>query len=445
MPVGQVLQIPSGTQVQYRVPSGYEARSIAVLNPNNGTVYIARNRPAVGSQVAGWDYKVPSQSYAMLPGPYIEAGVWYTDNSGSGAPGEITIYDLTQKLAIPNFQAIGIAVLSAGTSVDITQGAQPANPPANTSRLWVDTSNHLHILNSTGTSFTVIDDNTALGGVLTGTLPNPQHANIVHVFPQNIVTGGSIAVGGSPGLIYASAANNDLYLRANTASQSVRFDTGDVRISQQLILDRNPPIIIATQGSALYIRAASSSWPIVMDTMSQLTVSAPVVFGSSSLANGAIYTDWFYPNWGVIANGAGKDLFIRAGDSTRSVVLGPAGYPTLNAEGTGISAIFTPDRNLQPNNTISVFPNPISSGVQTGLYWLIDSYNGPTALFLLRATAGATLIAQSPSGSFSTVFGTPNALNVGWSGTIQSGGGFAIESKLGYGANVRSFYIGRVS
>lgn len=184
MTVGQVLRINTGTQQQYRVPSGYEAPSIAVLNPNNGTIYIARNRSATVGNAAGWDFKVPSQSYALLPGPYIEAGIFYQDQSGSGAAGEVTLYDLPQKVQIPLFQAIGIAALSVTTSMDVTQGVQPSNPPLSTSRLWADTNNHLHILNNAGVDYDILDENNAasfitpivnaaaLGGDLAGTISN---------------------------------------------------------------------------------------------------------------------------------------------------------------------------------------------------------------------------------------------------------------------------------
>lgn len=173
MSVGVVISVPTGTAHQYRVPSGYQAPSVTVLNPNDGVVYIARNRDASVNTTAGWDYKVPSQSYASLPGPYITAGVFYLDQSGSGRPGEITLYDIPQKLTIPSFVAIGRAVQQIGSAVDIAQGVQPANPPAGSSRLWIDANNNLHVLTATGVDQQEIDTNDVLGGILAGSLPNP--------------------------------------------------------------------------------------------------------------------------------------------------------------------------------------------------------------------------------------------------------------------------------
>ncbi|HEY1248378.1 MAG TPA: hypothetical protein VGE97_05285, partial [Nitrososphaera sp.] len=65
--------------------------------------------------------------------------------------------------------AIGRAVQQAGTTMDISQGAQPSNPPASTVRLWADGSGNLHVLSPTGTDKTLIDSSSALGGDLYGT------------------------------------------------------------------------------------------------------------------------------------------------------------------------------------------------------------------------------------------------------------------------------------
>lgn len=160
-------------QTQYRVPTGYQAPSVAILNPNDGVAYVARNRQADANSTAGWDYKVPSQSYAYLPGPYQTAGVYYLDQSGSGRSGEITVYDTYDKYAIPHFNAIGRAVLAAGTVMDITEGTQPQNPGIGVCRLWADNQGNLYHLHSDGSTPELWDTRLAFGGSLTGTVPNP--------------------------------------------------------------------------------------------------------------------------------------------------------------------------------------------------------------------------------------------------------------------------------
>lgn len=185
MAVGQTYAINPGTSVQYFVPSGFIAPTIGVLNPNDGIAYVARNRQASNTSVGSWDYKVPSQSYAVLPGmQWQSVGVFYLDQSGANTKGEITVYPLENKTTIPIFQAIGRAAQSAGTTVDISTGNQPQNPPANTGRLWIDNSGNLNLLDANGNNRTELDsvnaptyvqpiiNATALGGDLNGTIPN---------------------------------------------------------------------------------------------------------------------------------------------------------------------------------------------------------------------------------------------------------------------------------
>lgn len=128
------------------VAGGTDWPSIKVLNPNDGVAYIARNRDALSSGYGDWDWKVPSQSYAMLPGPFHSAGVYFLDQSGAGRQGEISVYLSTQKLDDPVFLAIGRALVAQQTTLDITEGAQPANPGAGILRLWADGTDLLHIL-----------------------------------------------------------------------------------------------------------------------------------------------------------------------------------------------------------------------------------------------------------------------------------------------------------
>jgi hypothetical protein len=251
MAVGQTYAIQPGTAIQYFIPSGFSAPSIGVLNPNDGIAYVSRNRQASNSSVGGWDYKVPSQSYAVLPGLYWQSvGVFYLDQSGANTLGEITIYPLENKTVVPVFQAIGRAVQVAGTTVDISQGNQPQNPPANTGRLWVDNSGNLNLLLANGTNRTEVDsvnvgtyvqpliNATALGGDLTGTIPNG-HVRTVTIdgsgnitLASNLTLPGSISAGPiGCGAITCGAvtANGDIHTtRGGSGNQSgvIYFGSG---------------------------------------------------------------------------------------------------------------------------------------------------------------------------------------------------------------------------
>lgn len=177
MAIGLVVALPTGAHRQLLVASGAQNYpSLRVLNPNDGVVYAARNRDIPDLNITSWDWKIPSQSYAAIPGPFQTLGLYYLDQSGGGRAGDISVYASMQKLDDPAFVAVGRAVQVVGTALDITEGVAPANPPANTDRLWVDASGALHILNSSGDSDLFITDETALGGALGGFLPNPNLA-----------------------------------------------------------------------------------------------------------------------------------------------------------------------------------------------------------------------------------------------------------------------------
>lgn len=172
MPIGQILQIPSGSAQIVRTQAMEESQAFALLNPNDGVCYIKING-AASLTSAGWDWKLPSQSYGVFPGPWLSLGVYYLDQSGSGRTGEMNLYDASVKIVIPIINSIGRAVQVSGSVMDITQGTQPSNPPLGVSRLWVDANGNLYILSPTGTQVHAIDTDDALGGVLAGTLPNP--------------------------------------------------------------------------------------------------------------------------------------------------------------------------------------------------------------------------------------------------------------------------------
>jgi hypothetical protein len=108
--------------------------------------------------------------------------MYFVDQSGAGLTGQIIVYASPDTLQIPQFWSIGRAIQSQVTSLDLIQGVQPPNPPANTTRLWSDASGHLHLAQSTGTDYTVLDTNNygsiiTLGGDLYGAI-NAAHINV---------------------------------------------------------------------------------------------------------------------------------------------------------------------------------------------------------------------------------------------------------------------------
>jgi len=183
--------------------------SIRVLNPNDGVCYVALDRKATFTD---WDHKLPSQSYGQLPGPlnnYIS--IFYLDQSGTGSPGDVVLYQSAEQIDIPVFLAIGRAIQSQVTTLDIIQGTQPGNPPAGVTRLWSDPSGNVYHLSSTGTNVQFVDTanlagltaSVSLGGDLYGTVGNG-HVN-AQTNPVNLARGINVQWGSSP----SSNTNND--------------------------------------------------------------------------------------------------------------------------------------------------------------------------------------------------------------------------------------------
>jgi hypothetical protein len=204
---GQILTIPNQTSQLITTLSREQKASLSLLNPNDGICYVKLNSNA-GPTVAAWDWKIPSQSYCQLPGPWESLGVYYLDQSGSGRTAEVNVYELDSQISVPSFIAIGRAVQQAGTTMDISQGAQPSNPPASTIRLWADGSGNLHILSPSGVDKTLVDSSTALGGDLYGTIP-AAHINVQGSNQLQLNTNFGFQVNGA-NLVYS--ANNGSHL-----------------------------------------------------------------------------------------------------------------------------------------------------------------------------------------------------------------------------------------
>lgn len=226
MPRGQVLNIPNSTAVLTTTLSKEEKASIALLNPNDGILYVKLNGNASNTPTM-WDWKVPSQSYCQLPGPWQSLGVYYQDQSGGGAPAQVNVYESDSDISIPSFIAIGRAIQTAGTMMDISTGSQPQNPPANTIRLWADGSGNLHFVDSSGNDQIVIDSTTPLGGDLTGTVPNG------HVLLQNnSQISGYDGTGISRRLLLLDASNpGNTYLMSPGGNIMFRNDVGGATLA----------------------------------------------------------------------------------------------------------------------------------------------------------------------------------------------------------------------
>src|SRR5215471_15286181 len=96
MALGVISVIPNLSHKQILVGAGNtQWPSVRVLNPNDGILYIARNRDCTGTDYGSWEWKIPSQSFAILPGEsagFMSVGAFYLDQSGGNRAGEITIY-----------------------------------------------------------------------------------------------------------------------------------------------------------------------------------------------------------------------------------------------------------------------------------------------------------------------------------------------------------------
>ncbi|HEY7417558.1 MAG TPA: tail fiber domain-containing protein [Ktedonobacteraceae bacterium] len=171
--------------LRFNIPTNQESHlsfqatgSFTSYNPNDGFALIALDRAAT---LLDYDHKLPSQSGGQFPGPINSyLSIYYVDQSGTGIAGQIIVYASPQTIPIPHFWSIGRALQTQVTSVDLVQGSQPGNPPAQSTRMWADSNGHLNLLNSSGVNYTVLDTNNApafiagqpLGTDLYGTVNN---------------------------------------------------------------------------------------------------------------------------------------------------------------------------------------------------------------------------------------------------------------------------------
>lgn len=305
MAVGVIRQIASGQHLQITIPSGnYPWPTIRVLNPNDGIAYIRQNADVPDIGFGSWDYKVPSQSYGLLPGSgegWQSVGIYYLDQSGANRPGEISIYLTQQNATEPMFQSIGRALVALSTSVDIASGSQPSNPPAGYGRLWIDGGGHLNVLQPSGTNYITLDSTNF------STYVQPLINSSISSQVPGIV--GGVSLGGD---LYGTVANGHVGL-ANGSPIYARW-SGDSNLHGILVLTTNDTWLINAGGGQIrFINQAASAELGHFDNSGNLVVT------------GAISTA------GTIT---GNDFHTSRGNDTGVIYLGNSGSHYLYFDGT---------------------------------------------------------------------------------------------------------------
>jgi hypothetical protein len=288
MAIGQIVTLPSDSARLIVSQSREAVSALAMLNPNDGVCYIKLNGPA-GTSPSAWDWKLPSQSYGLFPGPWQSLGIFYQDQSGSGRQAEINVYDSTQRLIVPDIHSIGRAVQVSGTTMDITQGEVPSNPPLNSVRLWADASGNIHVLESTGNDATILDSSnygtTIIAG---GDASGPIGA--LKVTTTHIATG-----------VFAWAQNTSLVDKrwfSYTGDGYTSFHCGDTGF---LIVNQANTLRLLNVDNASGMLNASygvtTSGPITINT-SNLTINNP---------DGTGYGNQIYKRTGPVSGGYFND------------------------------------------------------------------------------------------------------------------------------------------
>lgn len=307
--------------------------SFIVYNPNDGVAFVATDRTANG---LSWDYKVPSQSGGKFPGPINSyLSIYYLDQSGGGAPGQIVVYASPESVNIPYFWSIGRATQSQSSSLDIVGGPQPGNPSAGISRLWIDNQGHLHILQSTGADYPVLDANNYASFIsLVGDVIGPLNNTTIQV--RNTSQIGMID-------------GNGTYRNAIKVNGTTYIDYWNVNGGQWRILNQAGTAALFTcdNGGNVNINGNFAAQGITANTT--LNVTGAIAAGGqisssvSIVAGGNLYAD-------------GSFLYLR-GD----------GVPFVNWDGTYIHF----SHSLVTNGNALYFINNSSFGMFVGGAYLV--------------------------------------------------------------------------
>lgn len=300
--------------LNFSIQSGFEGHqsyqstgSFIVYNPNDGVAFVATDRTATG---LSWDYKVPSQSGGKFPGPINSyLSIFYLDQSGGGAAGQIVVYASPESVNIPYFWSIGRAIQLQSTSLDIVGGPQPGNPGAGIGRLWIDTGGHLNVLQPSGANFLEIDSNnlaanvqplinaTPLAGDVVGTLANTliqiRQNSAINVYDASGNLHPLVTFGGEQ-LFWAAENGNFRWVSQGNTAEWMRLDT-----SGNLVVANNAYAINFVANTALFLARG---------------VGGGIIYWEST---NAVQQYWdgtyFHFNRGLVTDGAGVYLQNNAG------------------------------------------------------------------------------------------------------------------------------------
>jgi hypothetical protein len=419
MPIqGLKFNIPTGTETHL---SFQATGSFTAYNPNDGYALIALDRTAT---LLDYDHKIPSQSGGQFPGPINSyLSMYFLDQSGAGLSGQVIVYASPDTLQIPRFWSIGRAIQSQVTSLDLIQGTQPPNPPANTTRLWSDANGHLHLAQSNGTDYTVLDSNnyaayvqplinsTALGGDLYGTINNA-HINVLNADAIYTTDAGGVSH------IYVSFGGEVLYWdtknggfrwvnQSNTLQLAALSTVGNFWVAGDFTA-----IGAASIGGALTAASVTSSGGIRGSDIyaSRGDTTGVVYFGNNP---GTIYLYYNGSSFSLTSNldvsgalttngnisiPAASVIYIGAAGMSSAIARGYAAYQTVTGQGDLILGGGNSILYLHPNLTVGI--------QQNSPYFDIFGYT------YVRATGGGFV---SQTGYY--FFNTALTVGIQWDGT----------------------------
>jgi hypothetical protein len=268
VPLQQQYSLTAGQSLQ-QANLGFPAYGLIVENITNQWYYESSRRrfippyqagvtiPLVGLQTGTLQALPPGQivQASPVPGEYLVATYF---DAGVQAGGGINVSGISGPTPLPV------------SSLDLAQGGQPASPALGLTRLWADASGALHRLLTTGNDALEIDSSTALGGVLTGTLPNPGMA--AGAAAANVgALGGDLTGSSLPNPVVAAGVITLAKLAANSVDSS--------KIVDGTIVSADIAVGAITTFSAVYGSSPSptttSTTAVDMPDMT-ITVNSPV-------------------------------------------------------------------------------------------------------------------------------------------------------------------------